>query len=49
MRLGRALWTLFLVRRETKCPFLVATVILGFLSIFKKSEATSPFEALNSL
>ena len=48
MRLGRALWTLFVVRRETEGPFLVATVILGFLSIFKKSEATSPFEALNS-
>ena len=47
-RLGRAIWTLFNMRRETKCPFLVATVILGFLSIFKKSQATSPFEALNS-
>ena len=34
--------------RETKCPFLVSTVILGFLSIFKKSQASSPFEALNS-
>ena len=47
-RLGRAIWTLFEVRRKTKGPFLVATVILGFLSIFKKSQATSPFEALNS-
>ena len=46
-RLGRAIWTLFELRRETKCPFLVATVILGFLSIFKNSQATSPFEALN--
>ena len=36
------------VRRETKRPFLVGTVILGFLSIFKKSQASSPFEALNS-
>ena len=36
------------VRRETKCPFLVSTVILGFLSILKKSQASSPFEALNS-
>ena len=36
------------VRWETKCPFLDATVILGFLSIFKKSQASSPFEALNS-
>ena len=36
------------VRRETKHPFLVGKVILGFLSIFKKSQALSPFEALNS-
>ena len=47
-RLGRAIWTLFEGSRKTKGPFLVATVILGFLSIFKKSQATSPFEALNS-
>ena len=31
----------------TKRPFLVGTVILGFKSIFKKSQASSPFEALN--
>ena len=37
-RLGRAIQTLFEVRQKTKCPFLVATVILGFLSIFKKSQ-----------
>ena len=36
------------VRRETQCPFLDATVILGFVSIFKKKQASSPFEALNS-
>ena len=36
------------VRRDTKRPFLVVTVILGFLSIFKKSQASSNFEALNS-
>ena len=36
------------VRRETKSPFLVDTVILEFLSIFKKSQALSPFETLNS-
>ena len=36
------------VRRETMSPFLVGTVILGFLSIFKKSQASSPFEALKS-
>ena len=33
----------------TKGPFLVCTVILGFLSIFKKSQASSPYEALNSV
>ena len=32
-----------------KGTFLVATVILGFLSIFKNSQALSPFEALNSV
>ena len=36
------------MRRETKGHFLVGTVILGFLSIFKMSQASSPFEALNS-
>ena len=35
------------VRQETKAHFLVGTVILGFLSIFKKSQASSPLEALN--
>ena len=28
--------------------FLVSTEILGFLSIFKKRQASSPFEALDS-
>ena len=37
------------VRQETEVHFLVGTVILGFLSIFKRSLASSPFEALNSL
>ena len=46
--LGRAIRMLLEVRQETDGPFLVATVILGFLSIFKKSQASSPFEALNS-
>ena len=36
------------VRQETKAHFLVGTVILGFLSIFKKSQASSRLEALNS-
>ena len=46
-RLDRAIQTLFQVRQEMEDRFLVATVILGFLSVFKKSQATS-FEALNS-
>ena len=33
----------------TEVHFLVGTVILGFLSIFKKSQAESPYEALNSV
>lgn len=33
----------------TKAHFLVGKVILGFLSIFKKSQASSPFETLNSV
>ena len=35
------------VRLETVFPFVFVTVILGFLSIFKKSQASSPFESLN--
>ena len=35
------------VRQENEDHFLVGTVILGFLSIFKKSQASSPYEALN--
>ena len=37
------------LRQETKAHFLFGTVILGFLSIFKKSQASSPFEAFNSV
>ena len=44
-----AIGTLLDVRWETECPFLVATVILGFLSIFNNNQASSPFEALNSV
>ena len=29
---------------ETKCPFLVSRMILGFLSVFKKSQASSPLK-----
>ena len=36
------------VRREAKRPLLVGTVILVFLSIFTKSQASSAFEAMNS-
>ena len=36
------------MRREAKCPLLVGKFILVFLSIFTKSQASSPFEAMNS-
>ena len=36
------------VRLEAKRPLLVGTVILVFLSIFTKCQASSPFEAMNS-
>ena len=48
-RLGRAMGMSLDVRQETQGPFPVATGILGFLSIFKRSQASSPFEALNSV
>ena len=35
------------VSREAKRPLFVGTVILVFLSIFTKCQASSPFEALN--
>ena len=47
--LGRTIRTLLEVRQETEVHFLVGTLILGFLSIFKKRQASSPFEALNSV
>ena len=37
------------VKQGTKAHFLVGIVILGFLSIFKKSQASSPIEAWNSV
>ena len=46
--LGRKIQTLLEVSWEAKLPLLVGTVILVFLSIFTKSQASSPFEALNS-
>ena len=36
------------MRWETESHFLVGTVILGFLSIFNKSQESSPFETVNS-
>ena len=45
--LGRKIQTLMEVSREAKHPLLVGTFILVFLSIFTKSQASSPFEALN--
>ena len=46
--LGRKIQTLLEVSREAKHPLLVGTFILVFLSIFTKSQVSSPFEALNS-
>ena len=37
------------MRKETKVHFLFGTVILGLLSIFKKSQASTPYEAFNSV
>ena len=37
------------MKQETEVHFLVGTVVLGFLSIFNKRKASSPFEALNSV
>ena len=48
-RFGSAIRNLHKVRQETHVPFPVATVKLGFLSIFNKSQALSPFEALISM
>ena len=47
--LGRKIQTLLEVSREAKRPILVGTFILVFLSIFPKSQASSPFEALNAV
>ena len=47
--LGRKIQTLLEVSREAKHPLLVGTFILVFLSIFTKIQASSPFEALNSV
>ena len=47
--LSRKIRTHLEVKQETEVHFLVGTVILGFLSIFKKSNGSSHFEALNSV
>ena len=47
-KLGRTIATLLDVIPEVKCPLLIGRVILVFLSIFTKSQASSPFEAMNS-
>ena len=46
--LGMKIQMLLDVSREAKLPILIGIVILVFLSIFTKSQASSPFEALNS-
>ena len=46
--LGRKIQTLLEVSREAKRRLLVGTVILVFLSIFTKSQASSPFEGFDS-
>ena len=45
--LGRKIHTLLEVSQLAKHSLLVGTVILVFLSVFTKSQASSPFEALN--
>ena len=47
--LGRTIRALLEVRQETEVHFAVGTVILWFLPNFKRSQASSPFEALNSV
>ena len=37
------------MKQETEVNFLVGTVIMGCISIYKKRKALSPFEALNSM
>ena len=46
--MSRTIRTLLELRRETECHFVVGTVILEFLTVFKKSQALLAFEALNS-
>ena len=48
-KVGRTIRTLLEVRQEAEVHLLVGTVILGFLSILKNSQASSSYEALNSV
>ena len=45
--LGREIQMLLEVSPEPKLPLLVSTGILVFLSIFRMSQASSPFEAMS--
>ena len=47
--LGRPIRMLLDLSQQPEVHFLFGTVILGLLSIFKKSQASSPYEALNSV
>ena len=47
-RLGRTIQMLLEVSCGTEGHFLVCRVILGFLTVFKKCQASSVFEALKS-
>ena len=46
--LGRKIQTLLEVSQEAKRHLLFGSVILVFLSIFTKSQASSPFEGFDS-
>ena len=46
--LGKNIQMLLEVSREAKLPLFVGTLILVFLSIFTKSQASSAFDAWNS-
>ena len=48
-RLDSTIWTLLEVSFETEGHLLVGTVIFGYLTIFKKCQASSSFEALYSV
>ena len=37
------------LRQQTEVHLLFGTVILGLVSVFKKSQASSPYEALTSV